>query len=310
MKTPAHDYDFDDCGSGPLLPYARLDQIYHVTHIKAANRIVEDRVIQRRMLAEKSRLNKTNTAVVWLSPKTWFDGSQYGNVQIEFDFNDLANGKALYWVEAIKYPGQTACRFLLSDQDVGDLGLKAYRPDADRGPLKQRDGEWLYKRDITLEIMLDEELALSRSNKISFISHHHRYCRVEGGRCKDRGTNKNAASGRVLAKVLATNNHDLDQAFWIKEPSSQPSFDLEWGVLAICEGLGVSTGTLSGPLTDGKDADAALRAALTQYADNEKDSARQTARLISSNKLFLRRLEKLLRKHFGGDADTFRDLFP
>src|SRR5436309_1091969 len=110
--------------------------VHHVTHTEAALRILADYKITRGLIYDESVLNDTRTTVVWLSPNTWFHGSRYGNVQFSFDFTDIVAKRKVYWVEAQTKYSPHAYRFIISDENLSHLPVKAYDVNADEGPLR------------------------------------------------------------------------------------------------------------------------------------------------------------------------------
>jgi len=96
---------------------SKLEEIFHVTHLEAAHRILVDGRLHAGLVFDESRLNKERILVNWLSPNYWHRGSRYGNVQFSFDFSQLIEGKRFYWVEVMRKYRPKACRILITDEE-------------------------------------------------------------------------------------------------------------------------------------------------------------------------------------------------
>src|SRR5437764_10063778 len=134
--------------------------VHHVTHTEAALRILADYKITRGLIYDESVLNDTRTTVVWLSPNTCFHGSRYGNVQFSFDFTDIVAKRKVYWVEAQTKYSPHAYRFIISDENLSHLPVKAYDVNADEGPLRYEASLWYWNSTRTAEFWMDDTLLL------------------------------------------------------------------------------------------------------------------------------------------------------
>ncbi len=96
------EYDFS---AGPgVWDSPILDRVFHIAHVRHALQILEEGQILARPVYDESRLNKSRTHVVWLSPREWKEnGSIYGNVRFHFDWHRIIGDRNIYRVEAIKY---------------------------------------------------------------------------------------------------------------------------------------------------------------------------------------------------------------
>lgn len=180
----------------------QLDHISHVAHLNVALRIIADKRIRSGLIYDESRLRTDRTAVVWLSPNRWVDGSRYGNVSFDFDWRPLCAGKNAYWVEAISKYKPPAVRILLSDRDYP--GLLRYDPTKGDGPWWHRssdDTHW-WNSDFTLEILFDEDLPLTRVHQVTFVKHHDRFCSSRDG-CLSKGLAADEAATRLVAELSA-----------------------------------------------------------------------------------------------------------
>ena len=264
-----------------------MDMVHHVTHTPAALRIVEDAKISRRLIFDKCSLNDSRTTVVWLSPNQWIFGSRYGNVQFTYDFKALVKDRKIYWVEVHTSYNPHACRFLITDEDVGLLPVQPYDASREEGPLRYAEGLWYWNWTYTGEFMLQSTLWLSDCQKVDFIKHHDRFCSMGG--CNDLGKDGYQAAGRMIAYILSrgANVLKLDKA------------PVDRGLFDIRVSLGASAGKLKGPLKFDVSVDAVLRAALLQYAMGEAGAAKQTASLVASDEIFENRLSKLAKTTLG-----------
>jgi hypothetical protein len=207
------------------------------------------------------------------------------------------------WVEVQKNYNPKACRFLITDEDVSHLPVQLYNASRDEGPLRYAEGLWYWNWTYTGEFMLQSTLWLSDCHKVDFIKHHDAYCSIGG--CNDRGKDGDRAAGRVIAYVLSRGINIIDDPLITTKPKKALSFAVYRGLWRILFALGASAGNLEGSLKTDVSVDAALRAALLQYAAGELDAAKQTASLIGSGEIFRRRLSNLVEDHFGLKSEVF-----
>jgi hypothetical protein len=274
-----------------------MTTVHHVTHTPAALRIIEDNKITRGLIYDECSLNDSRTTVVWLSPNQWYWGSRYGSIQFTFNFEELVKGRKIYWVEVQKGYNPHACRFLITDQDVRHLPVQAYDAAREEGPLRYADGLWYWNYTYTGEFLLETSLLLHDCRKVEFIRHHAQLCALGG--CHEQGKEGDGAGGRVIAYILSRETEALDKPLVETDPKKALSTAVERGLSHICMALGTISGRLSGPLTSDSSVDAALRAALLQYAIGERTAANETTKLIGSDDLFRARLATMVEDHFG-----------
>jgi hypothetical protein len=284
----------------------QLDRIYHVTHINSALRILDDREVGRRLISDESVLNKSRTAVVWLSPDFWNDGFRYGNVRFAYDFANITAGRKIYWVEVVRY-GTPACRFIVSNKDLSHLPVIPYDPGKDDGPLRLSDGRWWRNGRVTTEIMFDEDLPLANCRAVDFVLHHRNQCALHGSGCRDKGANGDDASVRFMAYILARDIDCVDNAMKVTEPRERLSVAAESGLSKLMIQLGAMSNKLDGALKSERSAEAALRAALLQIAVGDKYGAKRTAKLIGSDDLLRGELAKISFDRFGLKTDVLGD---
>ena len=279
-----------------------MDIVHHVTHTPAALRIVEDGKIARGLIYDECALNDSRTTVVWLSPNEWYWGSRYGSVQFTFDFKDLVKGRKVYWVEAQTGYKPPACRFLISDQEVKHLPVQLYDAAREEGPLRYVDGVWYWNHSLTGEFLLEASLLTSECRKVDFIRHHAQFCAIGG--CSDQGKEGDGAAGRVIAYILSRKTGVIDAPLIVTAPKKVLSSAVERGLSRICMALGAISGKLNGPLNSNTSVDAALRAAMLQYAEGERNAAVETVKLIGSDDLFRKRLGSMVEAHFGVKSEV------
>jgi len=209
-----------------------LEQIYHVTHIGAAARMVSDGLIKSGLVYDKSKLNKERIQVVWLSPNDWLGagGSRYGSIRLSFDFDSLVHNKNYYWVESIAYH-PTAVRILVSDSNYSQI-LTPYEPKVGDGPwwFDSNNGVHYWNGNYCLEIMYEGDIYLKSATKIDSVKHHPRLCNISGSNCPDCGLERELASGRFLATVVGL-QLDPKQMKWVVDESPDFEMAVAWNRL-------------------------------------------------------------------------------
>jgi hypothetical protein len=166
----------------------------------------EDGRIRSSLIWDESKLNNTRTCVAWLSPNHWHNGSLYGNIEFDFDWKTLVEGKEFYWVEAIKKYNPHAFRILITDKDL-TTSLEPYLVDDGNGPLfhDSLKDEWYWNGNLTGEFMIDEDLPLSACETVSFVNHNQSICRKDGPSCRDMKQAWDDAGTKLLARLVAQN---------------------------------------------------------------------------------------------------------
>jgi hypothetical protein len=180
--------------------------VTHVSHVKDAVRVIEDRRVRSSLVYDESCLNTKRTQVSWVSPKTWANGYLYGNVAFAFDWAKLVKGKKVYWVEHRRTTGQDICRFLICEEEFKDHPLAEYDYTKPRGPLYfDADGkQWYHNNRVTSEYMILADLPLSDCKCIRFVDHHRVYCNKSKGACSDLGRDHGRAGAVVVATLIGT----------------------------------------------------------------------------------------------------------
>lgn len=285
----------------PLPPNSRdthqLTSVYHVTHAHTALRIIEDGKIGRGLVHDHSKLNITRRTVVWVSPNTWHYGSRYGTVQFEFDWNALIAGKSIYWVEAMNQYRPTAIRFFITGGNISGLpSLAPYDPTSAAGPLRLLAGQWWWNSKYTLELMIDDDLALSACTGVQFVQHHPELCNIGRSHCTELGKSGHHSSARVMAYVLNTERNTADHTF---VENGRLTFSAEGAFSTIGMRLGAMSNTLGGPIRNRKSAKEVVRGALAQLALGRPKEGKALVGLLSSDRLFWEILQDICQEHFG-----------
>lgn len=189
-----------------------LEQIYHVTHVRHAITILDDRLIRKRPVYDESILNTTRVHVVWLSPNNWSgaDASRYGNVRFVYDWRTLVKDMKAYWVGTMDY-SPVACRILLTQNERSssillDNGtrrpLLPYTPESGDGPWwhdAAEDRHW-WNGNFCLEILIERDLRTDDACDLDFEDHSAVKCSIEpGDQCRDAKRRHWQAAPELLA---------------------------------------------------------------------------------------------------------------
>ena len=175
-----------------------FETVSHISHWRQALCICRDGVIKPRVICDESRLKGKGITVVWLSPNDWHGGSRYGNVEFDFKLNQVLNRHLnFYWVETIPYR-VPACRILITSKEYK---LEVYNPEDGKGPWWfDRPANKHYRNGyVTLEFMLEDELALDGAAETRFIDHSDAMCCDDLFKCPDRGLSAWKAGAKFLA---------------------------------------------------------------------------------------------------------------
>lgn len=184
-----------------------FDTVFHICHVGEAVRVFEDGRIRSSLVWDESKLRNTRTCVSWVSPNSWFSGSIYGNIRLDFDWKGLVAGKRLFWVEAITRYNPPAYRILVSNKDHAQAGLKPYNPERTDGPLSYdpESDTWYRNGRFTGEFLIDEDLWLADCKKAGFKDHHPSMCRRAGSQCPDLGKQAAQAGAELIARLVGHN---------------------------------------------------------------------------------------------------------
>ena len=277
---------------------SRLRKVMHVTHTLAALRIMEDKRVVRGLIHDESALNAHRTTVTWLSPNHWHWGSRYGNVEFTFEFEAIAAGRSVYWVESIDKYKPTACRFLITDKEVSHLPVTAYDPDTANGPLQRIDGEWWWNSNITLEVMFEGNLDLAQCCGLDFVKHNANMCATDFNTCTEKGDNGDRAAARVVAGILSRHLNIVDHLL-VNGKGSDVSMAMGQGLARIPSMLGALNNQLDGPLTEKASVDAVVHAALSLLSHGDQTGTKASITLVGSDDLVIQSLNRLCKAHLG-----------
>jgi hypothetical protein len=288
-----------------------LDTVYHVVHVPAVRRILEDGQLRAGLVYDESRLNRSRMCVTWVSANTWGPGSIYGNVQFAFRWSDIIDGRHCYWVEEMPDYSPPAYRLLLTDRNLtGSRYVTPYAPSDDEGPLRERGGVWYWNGEYTSEFMIEGDLLLRDCIGFDFITHRPGICRLyRGGSCPDRRATRSSSGGRVLAFLLGNELHAIDRV--LKAPLGSHdrvlSDAVDAGADGIIRALGNGADRFGGAIKAEASRQAVLRGALALYGADQKDSARELIALLNSEKVFEQALEEVVNAHFRTTGWTIPD---
>jgi hypothetical protein len=286
-----------------------LETIYHVVHVPTARRILEDGYLRGGLVHDESRLNKSRICVTWLSANTWALGSIYGNVQFSFPWSVHVRNRRFYWVEAMIDYSPHAYRILLTDRDLSKSKyVREYDPRSNRGPLRERNGDWYWNGSYTSEFMVEGDIDLDDCTGFGFVSHHSDICQLDGASCLDRSATTSRIGGRILAFMLGNALHTIDRVLKCSSQSRKPLHDaVDTGADGIMRAIGIKRERFGGAIKSSSSAQAVLRGALALYGSGKVTAARELIKLLSSPSIFENALTEIVNKHFGTTRWTIPD---
>jgi len=290
-------------GASPSDDGQLLETVYHVVHLPIARRILEDSHLRCGLIYDESRLRKSRICVTWLSANTWAPGSIYGNVQFAFPWSKQIRKRRCYWVEAMTAYSPHAYRILLTDRDLSESKhVREYDPSSNKGPLRERNGEWYWNGRYTSEFMVESNISLEDCIGFDFISHHSSICRTNGATCPDFNTSSENVGGRVMAFLLGNGLHGIDLV--LKRPSRFESDRalsraVDVGVGGIWRALARKKEYFGGTIKSEDSCRAVLRGALALYGLGKTAAARELVALLNSRDAFEKALTEAVKEHFG-----------
>lgn len=295
---------------GARITRPTLETVYHIAHVQAACRVLQDGYVKAGLVYDASRLQTSRLSVAWLSANDWWQGSIYGNVRFAFRWEDLIRGREFYWVEAITRYKPPAYRILLTDRELsGSTDVMAYDPIVDDGPLRLQDGMWYWNADYTSEFLVDDNLLLSQCVDLSFVDHHAAYCNLNGSGCPDLGQMGRRAAGRALAYLLGGGIHKVDHILCgtstvdsegVTQVARHAAVDQ--GVREIERVLAGADATFEGPI-ESPQSTAVLKGALALYGLGDTTAARSSVGLLRSRGAFDMALTAIVEDHFEASLD-------
>ncbi|MCO5948572.1 hypothetical protein NAF19_16855 [Mucilaginibacter sp. RT5R15] len=136
--------------------------------------------------------------VNWLSPNEWFDGSRYGNIGFEMEFEKLIAFRNYYWIEIMTECRVHALRILITPHAYPDL--VPYDPVKDNGPWRYDPDRKLHYWNPThcLEFMHEGDLMVRDFRGLKYFDHHKDFCCIDHQTCPDKNLFKPLARLRFL----------------------------------------------------------------------------------------------------------------
>ena len=199
-----------------------LKEVRHVAHVADACSILLDGQINASVFEGDGKLASYPKPVTWLSANTWARGSIYGNVEFVFDWQEIIDGRRLYWIDTVYRRSITYQILLTSNRARRGVGVP-YKPVIHRGPVVCEDQHWLWNGDSRVaEFILDSELSLAQCKRIDFVDHCQDYCKNQGVNCHDLTLYKSSARMQLMAFVLANECHNADEVLRRKHLSFSP----------------------------------------------------------------------------------------
>ncbi len=282
-------YKISDQNSGVL------STVRHIVHLPVARRIIEDGKIKAGLVHDKSRLNKSRISVSWLSANEWGPGSLYGTVGFQFEWEKLIKYKRIYWVEAMASYHPHAYRFLLTFEEITSPLVAKYDPEHNDGPLRFKDGKWLWNTQFTSEFMIADDLIVSQSAGIEFVPHHQKYCRTHTN-CSEKIANPQppTTAGKLLAYILAHRVHDLDAHMQPDAGGRNRILDLASSWLWLV----IDHVKYNGPLGKDAECDSVIKGAFALFGVDKVEDGKNLLGLIASKAEAHQALIRLIQSHF------------
>lgn len=283
-----------------------LDEVYHVTHIKSAQRIVQDGMIKRGLVYDESRLNTTRTTVNWVSPNFWHNGFRYGTVKFSYNWASLAFTKNIYWVEAMTGYSPHACRFIISNVKLDNTlpYLMPYDSINGDGPLRRIGKDWYWNTKYTLEIMLDEDLNLADCTNLDFVDHHKDFCNERRVDCPEKKFSTQKAGAYMMAFIIGSGHNVLDHCLIDPARPSHLKTQIEGGLAYLWLPLSINA-KYKGIITQTGDAREILQNSLVLYGNQMDARAKKLCELLSGEPQFEQALTDLIASHFGFSSFKF-----
>ena len=283
-----------------------VQTLFHIVHVPDAQEVLRRDRISSRPVYDDSKLNATRLHVVWLSPNHWSTGSFYGNVRFSFPWGGLISDCKLYWVESITSYSPHAPRFLVSRKSVEELGgygmVVPYDPTKDDGPIVKNEAGWFWNGAVTLEVMVDRDIAVHECTLLEIVEHHPTICRGRHPRCLYKGVRVSQPGAEFLAYVIGSGIHSIDEA-WTPDiglpGGCRYHSDLVYAFMGLQGRLTKGRSAWDGPVSSKVEARHIVRAACLQIAHGNGSEARELVGLIATEQLFTSALTETLRRHFG-----------
>jgi hypothetical protein len=202
-----------------------------------------------------------------------------------------------------------AYRILLTDRDLSKSKyVREYDPCSNKGPLREKNGDWYWNGSYTSEFMVEGDIDLDECTGFDFVSHHSDICRLDGASCPDRSATTSRIGGRILAFMLGHSLHTIDRVLKCSSQSRRPLHDaVDTGADGIMRAIGIKTKRFGGAIKSSTSAQAVLRGALALYGSGNVTAAHELIRLLSSPIIFEKALTEIVNEHFGTTCWTIPD---
>lgn len=301
---------WDDIATGqPGDPdWAPLSWLCHGSHRAAANDIAAAGQITATPIGD-GVLASSGQPVVFLSPNPWGGRSRYGAIQFVAHGPRLTASRQLFWVEegGARVQSNRQIRFLLTCQGQAGRPITPYDPVRDLGPLRQaQDGElhW-YGRSIALEILVDEDIPLTKFDQLELTGHTDGICRLGLRPCPD-AADPQLALGLVLADLVVNSRQALNPLLAAKGPAPARPLNsyVDAGLLALWRHLVGGARRFGGPLTSDAQAQDAVITALHAALAGDDTGTRAAIGQIHDEALCERAFEAIVAAVF--DAPAYR----
>lgn len=289
----------------------RITSISHTCHVSSALQILDADEIRASLVYDKSVLNEARVLVSWLSPNHWANGYRYGNIQFQFDFAELVQGKRYYWVEAIDEYKPHALRILITDKIHDELS--PYDP-------KLKDGPWwfdtssefhYYNGDYCLEFMFEEDISLGKLKGFEFVDHHRTLCSVQrysSQECTEKLLDGAHGGAVFLARAVAVKSDFARLRGRFERSNGRPNDDLDRAFFTYLRPFSRPENFTGSIAEDDERAEAVARAAMGAYAFGFRDEAKSLAHLFRADRDFERVTARMMSEAVAFEA--WEELLP
>lgn len=276
---------------GPSGLFAPLRQIHHVSHLQSAKRILKKGRIRSSEVDDGSRLDDHDVSVCWLAPNCW-EESLFGTVQFTFDLEDILAGRRMYWVEGVDRELPT-CRLLLTDRDVSDLPVQPYDPERTEGPIRLFEGDWFWKSDVHVELMIEGDLPLTHCRAVSAVGHRRDRCRRK---CGEVGRSASDTAARILADLMG-GRFGLPTGSYVN--NGRASALIQDGWFGLLQGLDLLDGEIRGKIKGRTRVDETVHKALSRLAKGDARAAAERVAKVAGDDRIRSSLRRLLQRGAG-----------
>lgn len=286
-----------------------FDKVYHVAHLRASRRILEDGFLRAGLVNDDSLLDKTRTCVTFMSANYWTNGSIYGTVRWTYSWPELVAGKRFYWVEDRTDYTYPIYRILVSDREPAQVpGLTPYDPAVDEGPLRTQGGIWYWNSDGKVsEFLFDGDLQLDDCKDFDFVRHHDRYCYLSGT-CFEKRYDAQGAASQTMAFVFGNDIRSLDTILqrgnrW--NESRRLSSVVDDGLGKFYSHLGLGQKKPDGTIADPDESLAIVRGAMALYGTGQFGRAKDLVWQLKDVDVLEAAIVRIVNEHFSMDDWSF-----